>query len=245
VSRPSKELYGESFYRSIASPARRSAEVLVPALQELLAPRSVLDVGCGTGQWLTQFQACGVEDVQGVDAPWIDEVELEISPEKVRSCDLSTPLDLGRCFDLAISLEVAEHLPESAAGGFVESLVRHAEVVLFSAAIPGQGGEGHLNERWPAYWFELFARHGYRGFDCLRERFWLDDRVAWWYRQNSFLFLSEEAIEAHGPLPGETTEPMRLVHPELYAAVKGRMDKIDASLPGRVYLALRRRLRGQ
>jgi 2-polyprenyl-3-methyl-5-hydroxy-6-metoxy-1,4-benzoquinol methylase len=65
---------------------------------------------------------------------------------------LIQPLDLEKEFDLVVSLEVAEHLPASAADQFVNTLVKHGKKILFSAAIPGQGGQDHLNEQWPDYW---------------------------------------------------------------------------------------------
>jgi hypothetical protein len=138
----------------------------------------------------------------------------------VRRADLTSPLELGRRYDLAISLEVAEHLPPEAAAGFVASLTRAAPVVAFSAAIPGQGGRGHVNEQWPAYWAELFARHGYEPVDALRPLLWDDPGVEWWYAQNVVVFASAEGLGRHprlGEHPQRGRTPLALVHPRRFA----------------------------
>jgi hypothetical protein len=98
-------------------------------------------------------------------------------------------------YDLAVCLEVAEHLPESSAADLVRALTAFAPVVLFSAAVPGQGGVGHINEQWPAYWKGLFEQHGFYRRDPIRPRIWTNERVHWWYRQNIFLFASRQKVE--------------------------------------------------
>jgi hypothetical protein len=128
--------------------------------------------------------------------------------------DVRRPFALPRRFDLAMSLEVAEHLPESSAAGFVESLVAAAPAVLFSAAIPFQGGWHHVNEQWPEYWALLFKQHRYFALDCLRSAFWDNPRTCWWYAQNMVLFLRHDHFlwarhTPASPLPA-------LVHPHNY-----------------------------
>ena len=68
-------------------------------------------------------------------------------PAKFTAVDLRDSFAIGRTFDLAISLEVAEHPPEEFAEPLVERLVTAAPFVLFSAAIPEQGGIHHVNEQ--------------------------------------------------------------------------------------------------
>ena len=127
--------------------------------------KSVLDLGCGQGVWLASWVRLGAKDVQGIDGPYVDQERLHIPKERFQGRDLARPVDLGRHFDLVQSLEVAEHLPQSAAEQFVDSLVRHGPLVLFSAATPGQGGENHINEQPWEYWREKFAARGYEVFD--------------------------------------------------------------------------------
>ena len=180
--------------------------------------RSVVDLGCGDGGWLAVFATlCGAE-VLGIAGPWIKVSQLKIDLARFRRGALDRPLGIERRFDLALALEVAEHLPPDRAAGFVAELTSLAPVVLFSAAIPGQGGVNHVNEQWPAYWARLFAAHGYRAIDNLRSEIWNDTSVTWWYKQNILLFANLEALAAHPKLAAAAGdgEPRALVHPEPY-----------------------------
>lgn len=145
------QLYNEGFFQYLQEGSKRSAEQIVPILLELIQPQSVIDVGCGTGTWLSVFCEHGIEDIWGVDGDYVQEEALEIPKDRFLSHDLTKPLALDRKFDLAISLEVAEHLPCDSAEAFVDSLTQLAPVILFSAAIPFQGGVGHVNEQWQEY----------------------------------------------------------------------------------------------
>src|SRR6267142_2976236 len=149
------EYYTKQFYEEHRDGAKRSAEVIAPLVLELLHPRSIVDIGCGDGNWLAVFCKLGVQDVLGIDGDYVERNLLQIPQNSFRSIDLSQPFNLGRTFDLAISLEGAEHLPAACAESFVKSLTRLAPFVLFSAAIPSQGGENHLNEQWPDVWASL------------------------------------------------------------------------------------------
>ena len=208
--------YDEMFFAVLRAGARRSADVILPRLLELAPARSLVDVGCGWGTWMRAALDLGVAEVAGVDGEWVDPADLEVPAETFRMADLAAPLDLGRRFDLAISLEVAEHLPPPAAARFVASLARAAPVVAFSAAIPGQGGRGHLNERWPAYWAELFGQHGYEPVDALRPVLWDDPAVEWWYAQNIVIYASPDGLSRNPALGGHPERgrvPLALVHP--------------------------------
>ena len=172
----------------------RSARLVVPIVMRLVRLGSVLDVGCGWGSWLKAFQEHGVSVVRGFDGSWADQDRLLIDKRNFRTVDLTEPFEPGDRFDLAVCLEVAEHLPERAASRLIQTLTRAAPLVLFSAAIPGQGGHGHINEQWPEYWAMLYREHGFRRLDPIRRHVWQDDRIEWWYRQNLYLFASDEAI---------------------------------------------------
>ena len=182
------EPYTRGYYISIHQGAHRSAKEVVPHVLELVRPSSVVDVGCGAGSWLSVFRDHGIIDVLGIDGEDMSLDLLQIPREQFLSHDLTEPLVLGRRFDLALSLEVAEHLSPESASLFTASLVRLAPVILFSAAVPYQGGQNHVNEQWPEYWITLFERHGYLVLDCLRDRVWQNERVDWWYAQNMLLF---------------------------------------------------------
>lgn len=186
-------MYGRLFYTLRRKKARMAARHVLPAVLDLVRPVSMVDVGCGTGSWLAEAAGLGVVQCRGLDGPWVRSSLLEIASAQFTAKDLGRPFELEGRFDMALSLEVAEHLPPEAAEGFVHSLCGLAPVVVFSAAIPGQGGEAHLNEQWPHYWTEKFARQGYRLYDVLRPRLWNDDRIPCWYRQNVLVFAAEDA----------------------------------------------------
>ena len=215
--------YDERFFADRGG-SHRSAQVVVPLLIDLLAPRSVVDLGCGTGEWLSVFREHGVDDVLGVDGDYVDRSRLAIPEELFRPHDLTSPVDLGRRFELAISLEVGEHLPEASAAGLAGSLAAAAPLVLFGAAIPDQRGEGHVNEQWQDWWAGLFAAHGYVAVDAIRRPLWQDDRVSWWYTQNTLLYAAPDELERR-PLVRQlhertAQEQLAVVHPSGYLSFR-------------------------
>lgn len=219
TSGAAEHAYVRGWHAAALAGARRSPDEVVPLLMDLLGPTSVADIGCGPGTWLAAFREQGVYDLLGVEGQWLDRLLLQIPAEQFLEHDLEDPLPVARRFDLVLSLEVAEHLPERKAPQLVDTLTRLAPVVAFSAAVPYQGGTRHINEQWPGYWAALFEARGYVPVDCLRPRLWLNEKVAWYYRQNLLLFVEEQALarvprlararEAHG-------DALPLVHPERY-----------------------------
>lgn len=191
----------------------KAARVILPIIQNLVCPNSILDIGCGIGTWLKVAQELGVVDVFGVDGEYVDRKLLrkfvdEINFEPV---DLREPLDLNRKFDLVICLEVAEHLPIESADILIDSLCKHSNTIIFSAAIPFQGGQNHLNEQSPNYWIGKFGQRGYQVYDPIRPVVWDCKEVDVWYKQNMFLFSTKEFN-----LPRPTLS--HIVHPELFEA---------------------------
>ena len=209
--------YRSEWFESRKERARSSAQVVLPIVLELVHASSVVDVGCGTGSWLAVAEELGVADGIGIDAEHIDRALLEIPDDRFVTQDLRTRQAFGRTFDLALCLEVGEHLPARSAVTLVETLVALAPAVLFSAAVPGQGGTSHVNEQWPEYWAALFARHGYSAYDVVRARVWRDDRVGYFYAQNSLLYVRASQPAMYPRLPEPLREPpLALVHPKLY-----------------------------
>ncbi len=180
--------YDDDFFDYVDTGAIQSAQVIVARLFAALRPASVLDVGCGRGGWLGVWAAAGCASVQGVDGDYVDRTRLHIPQDAFRSTDLAAPFDLGRRFDLVQCLEVAEHLAPAHATVLIDSIVRHGDVVLFSAAVPGQGGTQHINERPLNYWRELFAARGFVAFDAVRPHIHTDRRIEPWYRFNTVLY---------------------------------------------------------
>ncbi|MEK7684062.1 MAG: class I SAM-dependent methyltransferase [Verrucomicrobiota bacterium] len=214
--------YTEDFFKGQQEGSRRSALEILPLVLTLIHPRRVIDVGCGVGTWLAALRNLGIEDVWGVDGDYVARSLLHIPAERFIPHDLTKPLRLENEFDLAISVEVAEHLPAACAGDFIDSLTRLAPIVLFSAAIPFSRGLHHLNEQWPEYWVAHFQARDFVAVDCLRRRIWQNDLVEWWYAQNILLFVRRDHLDRHPPLQRELEingpVPLALIHPKNFLA---------------------------
>jgi SAM-dependent methyltransferase len=214
-----QDLHSEQLSEQEAANAASATRIL-DILMDYYRPASVLDVGCGIGTWLKVASARGISDIRGMEGSWLDTSKLQIDSRFVEVVDLEKSFNLGRRFDLVISLEVAEHISESAADHFIECLTRHAPVVLFSAAIPYQGGDHHVNEQFLPYWVERFSRFDFRPLDVIRGRIWNDQGVLWWLRQNVVLFAEQELLARNQRLRRAAEEsaayPLSLVHPDVY-----------------------------
>ncbi|HMP71838.1 MAG TPA: class I SAM-dependent methyltransferase [Kiritimatiellia bacterium] len=174
----------------------RSAASITRLVYPLVQPHSVVDVGCGLGYWLKSFLDAGAEHVLGIDGDYIDRAQLAIPADCFRIMDLNRPTPVEEGFDLAISIEVAEHLRPDSGEAFVGFLCGLSQQVLFSAAIPGQPGHNHINPRWPGYWKSLFQRQGYVAYDFIRPRIWHEEDLMLCHRQNLLFFVHEERAES-------------------------------------------------
>jgi SAM-dependent methyltransferase len=227
--------YRKSFFSELQEGSLSSAEVAIPLLLALVNVQSAIDVGCGVGTWLRVLMAHGVSDVLGIDGEYVDRQALHIPSDRFLPLDIRQPFAIERRFDVALSLEVAEHLPAEFAEGFIHSLVRLAPVILFSAAIPFQNGTHHANEQWPEYWASIFKRHGYIPLDCMRSHLWNDPRVEWWYAQNILIYADEEGLSKNPRLAlcrdGRSQSQLSVVHPTKYlTAVDPRLRGFRASM---------------
>lgn len=220
----SDDNYPPEFFTCLQVGSKKSAEQVVPLLMQLIAPNSVVDVGCGTGVWLNALLAAGVKDILGIDGKHVPLELLEIPVETFKSSDLAKIVHLDREFDLVLSLEVAEHLPPEAAEIFVDSLVRMGDVILFSAAVPLQGGDGHVNEQWLDYWVDKFAAKGFLATDCIRDQIWTNAKVEWWYAQNILLFYNPDSLSRYPCLKKQISSApdsrLSVIHPRHYLQVK-------------------------
>jgi SAM-dependent methyltransferase len=212
--------YDPAFFDTVREGARASAERIVPVVLELTGARSVVDVGCGDGTWLSIFAKHGIVDYFGVDGSYVDTDHLAIPPERFEPRDLARPFSISRTFDVAVCFEVGEHLDDSSADGFVASLANLAPCLVFSAAIPHQTGAHHVNEQWPEYWARKFRQLGFVAIDAVRSRVWDDETVAWWYAQNTIVFVRENALASYPALASAfaATDPSHLtrIHPRNY-----------------------------
>jgi len=232
--------YDDVFYEYQREGALRSARLLLPLVHDVLKIKSVLDVGCGAAAWLRVHQELGVRQVLGIDGDYLDPSLLLIDPDGFWPSDITQPLNLRRRYDLVECLEVAEHVPAHAGPGLIDNLAAHGDHILFSAAVPGQGGKGHINERPLGYWRDLFAERGYRAFDFIRPALADRPEVEWWYRYNTLFYVHERAvarlptevrateIAPGAPVPDVSSLPMRVRKLVLRALPAGAVSQLAA-----------------
>lgn len=176
-------MYDEAFFEEEGPVARRAARVVIPTLAGRFPFQTVLDIGAGTGEWAAACRELG-------KMAWT--IDHDVPPELLVAPEWHINLDLNSCWvwwptDLAICVEVAEHLSPHSGPELVYGLSR-AKRVLFSAATPGQSGHGHVNCRPHAYWHVLFEKYGYTP-TYIGNQF--GDQVAGFYRNNLFLYSRE------------------------------------------------------
>ncbi len=191
-------LYNKEFYENRHKNTVNTAETILSIVRKIVPEiKSAVDFGCGVGTWLYVLEQNGATNICGVDGDWVKDDYLKIQKNQFIRHDLSksTNPNIKNSFDLAMSLEVAEHLPASSAKDFVSLLTNSSDFILFSAAIPKQGGKGHINEQWPNYWISLFENQGYMPIDVIRKRIWKDESIAHWYRQNILMFVKKERMK--------------------------------------------------
>lgn len=227
--------YNNEFYKSQMHASRISADETIKVLKKIIPmPESVVDLGCGVGSWLAAFLEQGTRVVRGFDGDYVDPSFLQIPQESFTAHDLSQPLpeQYIKEYDLAISVEVAEHLQHDDAAHFIKSLTRLSKTVLFSAAIPYQGGTGHVNEQWPEYWASFFLARNFYPVDKLRPLIWGNANIRAWYRQNLILFVHESLLDKIMPTYVRHPRPvLTRIHPEMYiwACVRNKAQALQVS----------------
>lgn len=210
--------YTKDFYAARDAGSLSSATTVLEILFRQFKPRTVVDIGCGHGTWLAAAETLGSTRLKGIDGPWITKSDL-IRPSIEFACvDFESGFSAGGPFDLCISVEVAEHVSPARAGEFVKTLCDTSDIVVFSAAIPGQGGTHHVNEQWQSHWIRLFDAHDYACHDIFRPAIWDKEIVDWWYRQNTFLFKRRGSSVDNLPTLSDSPAIADIVHPEHFRA---------------------------
>ncbi len=214
--------YDSAFFAGQSTRSLSSARESLGLLFACYRPQSVVDVGCGVGPWLCAAGELGAKEVLGVDGDYVDRQRVLFDRAKFLALDLentrlSDALPSSH-FDLAMCMEVAEHLTYRRATTLVDDLTKLSDVVLFSAAVPFQGGETHVNEQWPEFWAMLFRQKGYDCADFLRDKLWANPSVDWWYAQNMLVFFrrggsGEKALRPHAVCQGAG---LSRIHPTNY-----------------------------
>ncbi len=244
-----KTLYDPKFYQAYADESKASARCVVSKLVALLQPASAVDVGCGVGTWLSVFEELGVPTLRGFDGSYVQEKEFKLAWDRFTPVDLENPPQSpGTRFDVAISMEVAEHLAEDKADKFVDFLCSCSDVVAFSAAIPFQGGTDHRNEQWQSYWAEKFLARGYLASDLLRRHAWGAPDCAYYYQQNVVLYVHKDSRwvssipEAQWISRPEDCVKLNVVHPAKWLQAQDDsslgLRRISCALPAAVKMAV-------
>lgn len=228
-----QKLYTSLWYDKMRGGKLTSSEKIIPIICNYFSPKSIIDVGCGDGTWLAAFKQHGVSNIFGVDGEWVLNSDMQISQKEFQSQDLDKPFELDERFDVAISIEVAEHLRKESAGTFVESLAKLSDIIVFSAAIPLQGGVNHINEQWQSYWAALFLEKGFVPVDCIRPLIWYEKKVTYIYKQNIVCYIKKGALENLPEVKKYIVEDIKSldkVHPDKYIKESQRSKKYQLIL---------------
>lgn len=203
-------IYNDKFHEKRNELTRYAAETVIEYLRSIISVNSVCDVGGGVGVWVDEIKKqSGERYKKGIvlDGAYVPAEQRLVAKSEFMECDLTDRINLNEKFDLAISLEVAEHLPETRANTFIEDIVSLSDIVLFSAAIPGQGGKGHINEQPVSYWVDLFEKSGYKAFDIIRPKIQAIKKIPSWYRNNTIVYCNKNS-ELIDTLKNVQVEPM-------------------------------------
>jgi len=230
--------YSDRFFDLHDSGSRASAARILPLVLDRARFESAVDVGCGTGAWARVLLDHGL-DVTGIDGDYVNRDRLLIPSERFRALNLSSSATFSSPLapvDLAVSMEVAEHLPESVADALIGWLTDAAPVVLFSAAVPRQGGTLHVNEQWQGYWLERFAARGFGAYDVVRPAVWSDRSVDAWYAQNALLYVKHDQVARLQLSDAERPTLIDVVHPRLhlYLSDEPPLARVAAQLPSAI-----------
>ncbi len=220
--------YQNDFYSDRHDLTLSSAKETLKAFVSIYKPKSAVDVGCGVGTWLEVLKKGGCRDILGIDSTDVPEKYLRLNKNEFLIKNLEHPFKVNKRYDLAISLEVAEHLSPKAGRMLVKNLCRLSDLVLFSAAIPAQGGVNHINEQWQSYWQKLFLEENYICLDILRPKIWNNKNIFYWYRQNSLIYIKKNAINRvlGKTYKGGKSLTVDIVHPESYL-LKSKESRLD------------------
>ena len=236
------EKYNKQFYETLNS--SRSAREIIPIVLELINLKSVVDVGCGVGDWLSVFKnEFNIKNIFGIDY-FVEKSLLKIPMKDFYEMDLLDPKEFPFACDLVMCLEVAEHLKEENADKLIDFLVSLADVILFSSAIPYQGGTNHINEQFLPYWIKKFKERDYYFVDCIRKKIWSNEKVSYFYAQNMVLFVKKSVFNKNKKLKQKFTETelsfVSLVHPKRYIMLGEYKEKVKRFIPNKLIKLINR-----
>lgn len=167
---------------------------ILPYLPEI---NTFLDFGCGVGAWSLALEEKGYTNYTLIDHPGLDRSRLLVSDKSS-----FIPIDLDRTnpvmakFDLALCIEVLEHFEEKRALELLDFLCLSSDLILFSAAVPFQKGNGHINLHNHSYWHSHFKKRGFHFFDGFKRIFFEQSirKESFFHFQNVFLYFRPEVF---------------------------------------------------
>lgn len=188
-----KHIYDQKFFQNTIKLEAESAAQFVNIILKYYTPTSVVDIGCGAGLYLKEFQRLGISDILGIDGAPAATSEFLLEKDKLIIFDLAQKYKFEKKYDLSLCLEVAEHLPESDADTLVETIISASDNIIFTAAVPGQGPRsiGHINEQPHSYWIEKFKQRNFNYLKSQTEemrREMAAKGVVWWLVNNLMIF---------------------------------------------------------
>lgn len=190
--------------------AKKILSVIVPLLPKV---SSVLDLGCGLGAWSSVLEEQLNPKLELIDHPATPIEELLVEDKSVfkpLNLDISLPCEGQR--DMILCIEVLEHFKEEVALRLHDFICNSTDLVLFSAAVPGQGGIGHINCRRHSYWHDKFSNRGFKYFDGFKSEIVHDQAIPFWLRQNLFIYYRDNYSSYFKGRANYTPEGFELIH---------------------------------
>lgn len=176
--------------------AKRIYEVISPYLPKI---NSVVDIGCGMAAFSKVFQESGVEKVTLIDHPNFKASNCLVKQEfQFIPCNLDKEIPENLSADLLICTEVLEHITKKRSLQVLDFITSCSDIIIFSAAIPRQGGLGHINEQRHEFWIKEFKKREFDYADLFKTKIINDESIFYWLRQNIFIFFKNQP--ANSPL---------------------------------------------
>lgn len=201
--------YSADFYSNMRSVSASSYAFLANWIFNYCSPKSAIDWGAGSGELLMDLHTNHQVQVKALEGDWVREIPTNLPKLHYEFRDLRFPLKLEEKFDIAICLEVAEHLEDEFAQTLIDGICSSSDLVFFSAAVPYQGGTNHVNEKWPIYWAKRFHKAGFVLSYDPREELWDNPEIADYYKQNLLIFERSKSNR-------DMIIPRSLIHPSLW-----------------------------
>jgi len=186
-------IYDNKFFQNTIKLEAESASDFVDIILKYYSPKSVVDIGCGAGIYLNEFNKKGIKNLLGIDGAPSAREEFLLDKDKIIIFDLAQKYNFKEKYDLGLCLEVAEHLEEKDADNLVETISSASDDIIFTAAVPGQGPRsiGHINEQPHGYWIKKFENAGFNYLEektkKIREEM-EKKKVVWWIVKNLMIF---------------------------------------------------------